>query len=105
MLRSLATLAALVALLALPAGALSMNGRTGGADRFGATGTAPVNYLRDAKYAAAPRAVQVVRVVRPGGFRYRDAGIGAALTIAVVALGAGAIILSRVGRGGHATAS
>jgi hypothetical protein len=45
---SIAALAAVM--LALPAGALAMNGRTGGDDP--AQPAAPINYLRDAKYLA-----------------------------------------------------
>ena len=104
MLRTIAATSAVTILLALPGAALSMNGRTGGAD--GPIAATPVNYLHDAKYtpapAAAPHTVQVVRFVRPSGFNYRDAGIGAAIAVLLGAAGA-ALILVRAGRAPHAT--
>ena len=56
-----------------------------------------MNLLRDAKYlpaakASYPTSVQVVRVVKPGGFDFVDAGIGAAVAAAVLALAAGVVI-------------
>jgi hypothetical protein len=105
MLRSLAAISTVIFLLALPCAALAVNGPVGGTD-VGATGTAPVNYLRDAKYAPVPTAahtLQVVRIVRPGGFDYRDAGIGAGIAVLAVALVGGAIVLLR-GSTPHATA-
>jgi hypothetical protein len=106
MLRSFAAISALIVLLALPCTAFAVNGPVGGTDLSGAPSTGPVNYLRDAKYTPAPTAthtVAVVRVVRPGGFDYRDAGIGAAVAVIVVALAGGAIVLVRGGRPPHAT--
>jgi len=106
MLRSLAAISALIVFLALPCTAFAVNGPVGGTDVSGATSTGPVNYLRDAKYTPAPTAthtVQVVRIVRPGGFDYRDAGVGAAVAVLVGALAGGAIVLTRGGHGPRAT--
>jgi len=106
MLRSLAAVSSLIVLLALPCTAFAVNGPMGGTDLSGATSTGPVNYLRDAKYTPAPTAthtVALVRIVRPGGFDYRDAGVGAAFAVFVVALAGGAIVGLRGGRAPHAT--
>ena len=106
MLRSFAAISALVVLLALPCTAFAVNGPTGGTDLSGATSTGPVNYLRDAKYTPAPTATHtfaVVRIVRPGGFDYRDAGVGAAAALLVIALVGGAIVLFRGGYSPRAT--
>ncbi|HVM56039.1 MAG TPA: hypothetical protein VMT74_01160 [Gaiellaceae bacterium] len=106
MLRSLAAITALIVFLALPCAGLAVNGPVGGTDLSGATSSGPVNYLRDAKYTPAPTAtaVPVVRVVRPGGFDYRDAGVGAAIAVLAVALAGGVIVLIRGTRTPHATA-
>ena len=97
--RSLAAISALTVLLALPCTAFAVNGPTGGTELSGAVPTGPVNYLRDAKYVPAPTAaahtVQVVRIVRPGGFDYRDAGVGAGIAVLVIALAGGGIVLFR----------
>ena len=99
MLRSLAAVSTLIVLLALPCTAFAVNGPTGGTELSGPLPAGPVNYLRDAKYAPAPTAaaqtVQVVRIVRPGGFDYRDAGVGAAIAVLVVALAGGGIVRFR----------
>lgn len=94
MLRILITIAALSAALSLPAGALAMNGPGGGS----AGSTSPANLLRDGKYLPTPKAsdpttVQVVRVVQPGGFDFADAGIGAAIAAATLAL-VGALVIA-----------
>ena len=105
MLRTIITTAAVAATLALPSGVLAMNGPAGGTS---ASSPAPVNLLRDGKYlptpTAAPAAVQVVRIVRPGGFDFRDAGIGAAVAVlALAVIGGIAIVLSRDGGTTRAT--
>jgi hypothetical protein len=97
MLRTLITIAAVAAFLALPAGALAMVGATGGTVAV-VPGETPVNLLRDAKYLPAPKTlgagtVQVVRVVNPGGFDFRDAGIGAALGAVALAVIGGLVIV------------
>ena len=96
MLRTLAAIALLAVALAVPGTALAMNGPTGGTST--STGAAPVNLLRDGKYlptpTAAPATVEVVRVVKPGGFDFRDAGIGAAVGALVIALVGGVVILA-----------
>jgi hypothetical protein len=98
MLRTLAAIALLTAALALPGSALAVNGPTGGTSASTQTSTAPVNLLRDGKYlptpTAAPTTVEVVRVVKPAGFDYRDAGIGAAVGALVIALVGGVVILT-----------
>lgn len=108
MLRSLAAISALIVLLALPCTAFAVNGPTGGTELSGAVPMGPVNYLRDAKYVPAPtaaaRTVQVVRIVRPGGFDYRDAGVGAAIAVLVVALAGGGIVHFRSSHTPQATA-
>jgi hypothetical protein len=108
MLRSLTAISALVVLLALPCTAFAVNGPTGGTELSEAVPTGPANYLRDAKYTPTPTAaaytVRVVRIVRPGGFDYRDAGVGAAIAVLVVALAAGGIGLFRGSHTPQATA-
>ena len=103
MLRSLAATTLLTVAFALPGGALAMNGPTGGTTA--STPAAPVNLLQDGKYlptpTSAPASVEVVRVVRPGGFDFRDAGIGAAVGALVIALIGGVVIL--VSHNGSAT--
>jgi len=103
MLRTLAAIALLTVALALPGGTLAMNGPTGGTSA--STPAAPVNLLRDGKYlptpTAAPATVEVVRVVKPGGFDFRDAGVGAAVGALVIALVGGVVIL--VSHNGSAT--
>jgi len=51
----------------------------------------------------AAHTLQVVRIARPGGFDYRDAGIGAGIAVLAVALVGGAIVFLR-GSAPHATA-
>ena len=108
MLRTLAATSAVTILLALPCTAFAVNGPTGGTELSDVMPTEPVNYLRDAKYVPAPTAaahtVQVVRLVRPGGFDYRDAGVGAAIAVLVVALAGGGIVLFRSSHTPQATA-
>ena len=103
MLRTLAAITLLTVALALPGSALAMNGPTGGTST--STPAAPVNLLRDGKYlptpTAAPTTVEVVRVVKPGGFDFRDAGVGAAVAALVIALVGGVVIL--VSHNGSAT--
>jgi hypothetical protein len=105
MLRTLAASTLATAALALPGSALAMNGPTGGASASTQTSTAPVNLMRDGKYLPTPTAtaatVEVVRVVKPGGFDFRDAGIGAAVGALVIALVGGVVIL--VSHNGSAT--
>lgn len=101
MLRTLITIAAVAAALALPAGAPAMYGATGGRNVAVVPGESPVNLLRDAKYLPAAKTpgagtVQVVRVVVPGGFDFRDAGIGAALgAVALAVIGGLVTVLHR----------
>ena len=101
MLRALATIAAAVALFAGPGGALAMHAPLGSrhASRPSSAGGTPANLLRDGKYmpnpARDPSVLQVVRVVRPRGFAYRDAGIGAACGALALALLGGIVILPR----------
>jgi hypothetical protein len=108
MLRSLAATSTLIVLLALPCTAVAMNGPTGGTELSGAVPTGPVNYLRDAKYVPGPIAaaptLQVVRIVRPGGLDYRDAVVGSAVAVLVVALAGGGIVLFRSSHTPQATA-
>ena len=96
MLRSFAAIALLTVAFALPGDALAMNGPTGGTTA--STPAAPVNLLQDGKYlpaqTSAPASVQVVRIVKPGGFDYRDAGIGAAVAALAIALVGGVVILA-----------
>ena len=105
MLRTLAAIALLSIALALPGSALAVNGPSGGTSASTQTSTAPVNLLRDGKYlptpTASPASIEVVRVVKPGGFDYRDAGIGAAVGALVIALVGGVVIL--VSHNGSAT--
>lgn len=101
MLRTLAAITLLTVALALPGGALAMNGPTGGTST---STSAPVNLLRDGKYlptpTPAPNPVEVVRVVKPGAFDFRDAGIGAALgALAIAVIGGAAIVFTRGSRG------
>jgi hypothetical protein len=103
MLRTITATALLAAALALPSGALAMNGPAGGTSN---SSPAPVNLLRDGKYlpTATAATVQVVRIVRPGGFDFRAAGIGAAVGALVLAvIGGVAIVLSRDGGTTRAT--
>jgi hypothetical protein len=99
MLRTLIAIAAGTAALALPVGALAMYGPAGGESAGTvATSSSPVNLLRDGKYSPAPKtatppSVQVVRVVRPGGFDFVDAGIGAAVAAVGLALVGGLVIV------------
>ena len=99
MLRTLAAIALLTVALALPGSALAMNGPTGGdvgldADEHGA-GQPPARRQVPADAdGRARRRVEVVRVVKPGGFDFRDAGIGAAVGALVIALVGGVVILA-----------
>jgi hypothetical protein len=101
MTRQLATIAALVAALALPAGALAMTGRAGGGTAAtGIVRAQPVNLLQDGKYLVAHRthpAADVVRVVEPGGFHIADASVGVALAVATLAVVGGLVVLRRDG--------
>jgi hypothetical protein len=98
MLRTLITLAALAAAFALPGGALALHAPLDDAYTSNATvtGDKPVNFLRDAKFGSAPTTasvgIQTVRVIRPGGFNFRDAGIGAAVGALVFAVLGGVVI-------------
>ena len=100
MLRTRITIAAIAAAFVLPGSALALHAPLDNAytPRPTATGDKPVNLLRDGKYAPSPTTasggIQVVRVIRPGGFDFRDAGIGAAvgaLTLAVL----GGVVIAR----------
>jgi hypothetical protein len=62
------------------------------------------NPLRDGKYLPEPvRAVQqpaqVVQVIKPGGFDFRDAGIGAAVGALVLAVLGGSVLVALRDRG------
>jgi hypothetical protein len=96
MVRTLAAAACSVVVLALPASGLAMHGPVGGVP---AAGTAsPVNYLRDGKYTQAPAVaapVQVVRVVKPGGFDFRDAAIGAVVGALALTILGGTLLVTR----------
>jgi hypothetical protein len=98
MFRTPLTIAAVMAALALPAGALAMHGPS--SDQTDRLSAVPVsaNLLRDGKYLPPPTTpdratVQVVRVVKPGGFDFRDAGIGGALGAIAVAVVGGLVIV------------
>jgi hypothetical protein len=95
MFRKLITLAAVAAALSLPSVASAMHGPGNGAAVT--VSTSPVNLLRDGKYLAPPQTsspatVQIVRVVKPGGFDFVAAAIGAALGAAALALVGGLVI-------------
>lgn len=103
MLRTLITIAAVAAVLALPGSALALHAPLEGAhtSKPAATGDKPVNLLRDGKYLPTPTTgasgtVEIVRVIKPGGFDFRDAGIGAGIgAVALALLGGVVIALSR----------
>src|SRR5229473_7972306 len=95
MLRTLFTIAGLAAALALPAAAPAMTGPAGGDST---AVSPPANLLRDGKYAPRPAptpapTLEVVRLVKPGGFDFAAAGIGAALGAAVLAVVGGLLIV------------
>lgn len=111
MLRRVVTLA-LAAALVVPGSALARHAPLDdvAGTPAAATTSQPVNFLRDAKYLPQPTAaaqrVQVVRIVEPAGFDFRDAGVGAAAAaIALVGLGAVALGVSRSRGGGHGVGS
>lgn len=79
----LVTVAALIAALTVPAATLAMH--------------APSDSVK----RAAPARPQVVQVVRPGGFDFGDAGIGAAVGALGLALAVGAVRVGRSNRGSH----
>jgi hypothetical protein len=79
----LITVAALIAALTVPAATLAMH--------------APSDSVK----RAAPVKSQVVQVVEPGGFDFRDAGIGAAVGALGLALVGGAVLVGRGNRGSH----
>jgi hypothetical protein len=95
MLRTLAATAATALVVALPTTGLAMNGPVGGAP--GTVIPLPANYLRDAKYsppwAVAP--APVGDVVKPGGFGYQDAAVGAAIGVLVLAAAGGTVLVIR----------
>ncbi len=96
MFRNLITIAAVSAALSLPSVASAMHG-PGDVAAAVMVRTTPVNLLRDGKYAAAqqtssPTTVQIVRVVKPGGFDFVDAAIGAALGATTLALVGGLVV-------------
>jgi hypothetical protein len=99
MTRQLITIAALVAAMALPGGALAMTGGAG--DGTAAPRRAqvqPPNFLQDGKYLVGHTtvpAVNVVRVVNPSGFDIGDASVGAALAVTALAVVAGVVVLRR----------
>jgi hypothetical protein len=97
--RTLIATAAAAALLTLPASALAMHEPDGAPAT--APASTPTNYLRDGKYRAHPTTLaatqispRIVRVVKPAGFDFRDAGIGAALGALFVAALCSALILN-----------
>jgi hypothetical protein len=79
--RLLVTVAALIAALAVPASALAVH--------------AP----GDSGQRSTPAQAQVVRVVKPGGFDFRDAGIGAAVGVLALALVGGGVLVILGDRG------
>src|SRR4051794_3839018 len=106
MLRTLFTIARRAIALALPAAAAALTRPTRGeAPRGGAPpdllrgGEPPAvrarpNLLRDGKYALTPaQRVEVVRIVKPSGFDFTDAGIGAAVGAAALAVLGGLLIV------------
>ena len=103
MFRLLIASATVAALLTLPAAALAMHAP--GDAPAAAPVSAPANYLGDGKYsprpavAAAQPQVQIVRVVKPVGFDFRDAGIGAGLGALLVAALCTALIFTLRTRG------
>jgi hypothetical protein len=91
-----AAVAALVLVLVLPATGLAMNGPVGGAP--GTVIPLPANYLRDAKYSPAPwtvTPVQVGDVVKPGGFDYQDAAVGAVVGVLALTILGGTLLVVR----------
>ena len=97
MLRTLAAVVFAVVVLALPATGLAMNGPAGGAP--GTVIPLPANYLRDATYSPAPpwaaAPVEAVDVVKPGGFDYRDAAIGAVVGVLALMILGGTLLVVR----------
>jgi hypothetical protein len=89
--RILIATATAATLLALPAAALANHGSGDGpVSSLTSVPTTPDNPRRDGKYlprptSAAQTPIQIVRVVKPAGFDFRDAGIGAALGALLVA--------------------
>jgi hypothetical protein len=96
MLRTLAAAAVAALVLVLPATGLAMNGPVGGAP--GTVFPLPANYLRDAKYSPAPwtvTPVQVVDGVKPGGFDYQDAAVGAVVGVLALTILGGTLLVIR----------
>lgn len=96
MLRTLTAASVAALVLALPAAGLAMNGPVGGDP--GTVIPLPANYLRDAKYSPAPWAaapVQVADVVKPGGFDYQDAAVGAAVGVLALTILGGTLLVIR----------
>lgn len=106
MLRTLAAVVLAVLVLALPAASVAMNGPVGGDPST--VIPLPANYIRDAKYSPPPWAVGPVpaaEAANPGGFGYRDAAVGAAIGVLVLAAAGGTLLVIRHERGGsHAHA-
>ena len=73
--------AALVAALAVPAAALAMRSPSDPVPR------------------SAPATAQSVRLVKPGGFDFRDAGVGAAAAVLGLGLVGGGLLAVRGNRG------
>ena len=98
--RMLIATAIAATLLALPAPALANHGSGDGpVSSLLSLPTTPDNPRRDGKYlprptSAAQTPIQIVRVVKPAGFDFRDAGIGAALGALLVVTLCGAVILT-----------
>lgn len=98
MLRTRMTIAVIAVAVVLPGSALALHAPLDKAYSPSPTATddKPVNLLRDGKYAPAPTTAsggtQVARVIRPGGFDFRAAGIGAAVGALALAMVGGVVI-------------
>jgi hypothetical protein len=102
----LAATAVAVIALALPSAAFALQEGSSGSGHSAHVVAVPSNPRLDGKYLpapvpaeTAPAPVQIVRVVKPSGFDFRDASIGAAFGALLIAIVGTLVLVSLRERG------
>jgi hypothetical protein len=106
MFAKLAATAVAVSALVLPSAAFALQEGSSGSGHTAPVVAVPSNPRLDGKYLpvpaparTAPAPVQIVRVVKPSGFDFRDASIGAAFGALLIAIVGTLILVSLRERG------